>query len=101
MTEAVECSDAADRISTLIRLDGIDVPVASAILAFAAPARDIVMGEHEWAALVRWGCLETPFPSEPEPADYGRYRLAAQELADSDTSLVTVQRACYVAAVAD
>lgn len=93
LESAQSIDDPAERVRALTELDGIDTGVATAILYFITPQRDIVMGEPEWTGL---RSLSIPYPGEPTPADYRSFRRHAIDLATAtDTDLVTVQRALW------
>lgn len=85
----------------LTPLSGIDVGVASAILFFTSPTRDIAMGEPEWASLVAFGRLDRPYPAAPSPADYSEFRQACLAIGDElGVDLVTLQRGLWQHGVA-
>jgi hypothetical protein len=85
--------DALDRLTAL---DGVDVPVASAFLQFAAPDRYIVVGEREWTVLHEAGELADPYPDPPSPAAYGTYLETCRSLADAfDCDLLALYRTLW------
>ena len=68
--EAFQSALPEEGVAKLIRnLDGIDVPVASAILMFQAPNRHTVIDRNAWGVLERLGILGKK-PSSFRPSDY-------------------------------
>jgi hypothetical protein len=75
--------DVANAIAELTALDGVDVGVASAFLAFLAPESYPVVSEREWAVLRDHGALAESYPDPPDAEAYRRYRSACLEIAAS------------------
>mgnify|MGYP006310879261 CR=1 FL=1 len=75
----------------------MDVPVASAFLAFLHPERYLVCSEREWRALCAHGELDREYPGSLTAEDYEAYLDVARAVAERcDCSLVTLARACWV-----
>lgn len=92
----VTIDEPAERVAALLPLAGVDVGVATGMLYFVDPARDIVMGEPEWLGL---GAVEGGEFAPPEtlsPATYVDYRARCTSLAgELDVDLITLQRALW------
>lgn len=82
VSTAVEAEPTAEKLHALTALDGVDVPVASAFLAFALPDRYVVLGEREWAVLRADGALADAYPDRPSARAYERYLDACRRVAD-------------------
>jgi hypothetical protein len=98
--EAIRGAAAADslgeKLGRLTALNGVDVPVASAILAFTHPDAYVAIGEGEWDALRAAGELAGAYPDSLDPGDYGRYLDAVRRVADrTDRDVWTVYRALW------
>lgn len=84
------------KVRRLTTLDGIDVPVASAFLAFLFPDRYVVVGRREWRALYEAGELNGPYPASPSIEEYETYRSTCRTLAESfAVDLWTLYRALW------
>jgi hypothetical protein len=93
---ASEADAAADALEALTALEGVDVPMASALAMFVDPERFLVVSEREWATLRAAGELDEPYPDAPDVADYERCLDAARGVAaDCDCDLWTVYRALW------
>jgi hypothetical protein len=90
-------SDSLDeRVGALTALTGVDVPVASAFLAYTHPAECVAVGEREWGALRAASELDEPYPEPVTPAAYRRYLQAVRSVADrTDRNPWTVYRALW------
>jgi len=86
MVDAIQGAATADtldeRLGRLTALTGVDVPVASAFLAYSHPAEYVAVGEREWEALHEAGELDDPYPDAVTPAAYGAYLDAVRGVAD-------------------
>lgn len=96
VSTVLEIDRVADRVDHLTDLNGIDVPVATAILYFVDPERDIVLGAREWRGLRASHELDHAYPRRPEVADYATYHRTCHAMADRfDADLITIQRALW------
>ena len=100
MVDAIRGAAAAtaldDRLDQLTALTGVDIPVASAFLAYTHPDDCVALGEREWAALREAGELDEPYPESVSDEDYDRYLDAVQAVAErTDHDLWTVYRALW------
>lgn len=96
ISDAFEADDAAAAIDRLTDLAGVDVPVASAFLAFAAPEAYAVVGPRLWSALRAAGELDRPYPDPPSIPAYVTYLERYRSLADRlDCDLWTLYRALW------
>lgn len=96
--DAREATEPRAKLEALTRLEGIDVPVASAFLSFLEPDRYVVLGPTEWAVLRAADELSPAFPEDPTPGDYERYLGRCRAVADRcDCSLETLYRALWQA----
>lgn len=83
-------------IERLTTLDGVDVSVASAFLAFIDPDSYVVCGEREWIALCEVGRLDRPYPDPPTTDEYRDYLSACLSIAEeTGRDPWTVQRALW------
>ncbi|MEY7850797.1 hypothetical protein AB7C87_16525 [Natrarchaeobius sp. A-rgal3] len=80
--DAVHADDAAAGVESLTCLEGVDVPVASAFLAFVAPEEYVVVGPRTWSTLEAAGELERVYPDPPSIPAYETYLERCHELAD-------------------
>jgi hypothetical protein len=86
--DAIATAVAADReaygdaIDALTALPGVDLPVASAFLAFVHPDRFVVVGPYTWEAVRDLTDLAEPYPDPPSIHEYDGYLAACDELAD-------------------
>ena len=88
-----EPNEYRDAMDALTALPGVDLPVASAFLAFARPDRFIVVGDREWRVVSEHTELEESYPDPPSYAAYDRYLRETRDLAnDLDCDL----RALYM-----
>jgi len=96
IADAIEADNSREAVHALTGLSGVDVAVASAVLQFVDPERFVVLGPHEWAALVEAGALDRPYPDDPDVDDYGTYLDACRSAAERlDCDMVTLQRALW------
>jgi hypothetical protein len=97
LTTAAETDDSTEKLDALTALSGVDVPVASAFLAFLHPDRYLVCSEREWRALHAHGELDRSYPAPPTAGEYEDYIAVARAVAERcDCSLPTLARACWV-----
>jgi hypothetical protein len=97
LATAVAADGTSEKLDALTTLAGVDVPVASAFLAFCHPERYLVCSRREWEVLHAAGDLDAPYPDPPTVADYVQYLDAARTVAARcDCSLWTLARACWV-----
>ncbi|WP_281193421.1 hypothetical protein [Halorubrum sp. F4] len=86
--EAISTAVDADResyvaaVDALTSLPGVDLPVASAFLAFVHPDRFVVVGPDEWRVLCDLTDLEGPYPDPPSIDEYDDYLAACDEFAE-------------------
>lgn len=100
--EALNRDDPADRVDRLTTLAGVDVPIATGVLYFLGPTRDIVLGEREWSGLQKSGSLSEDYPHTPSTGDYERYRSVMAILRDAfDGTFIDLQRAVWLLADGD
>jgi hypothetical protein len=100
MVDAIEGAATADsldeKLGALTALTGVDVPVASAFLAFTHPEEYVAVGAQEWDALCEAGELDEPYPDPVTPAAYRTYVEAVRAVADrTDRDVWTVYRALW------
>jgi hypothetical protein len=96
LADAVASDDPETAVRRLTTLEGVDVRVASAFLAFFAPESHVAVGTRTWAALHDAGELGEPYPEELRPDDYVAYLETCRELSDRlDCSLWTLYRALW------
>ena len=75
-------ADVSERVERLTVLDGVDIPVASALLFFLDPNEYIVIGEREWNALRAVGELHEAYPDPPSAREYERYLATCRDVAN-------------------
>jgi hypothetical protein len=93
---AVAADDAAAKLASLTALDGVEVPVGSAFLAFLHPGRYLVVSGREWATLRTAGELDATYPDPPVVAEYERYLRTCRGVADRcNCTLWTLYRALW------
>ena len=93
---AIELETAKDRVDALVQLTGIGAGIASGILYFTSPTRDIVMGEPEWSTLRTFRIIDTVWPDTRSAQMYHDYRDRCFELAEtSSVDLTELQRALF------
>lgn len=68
-----QADESTERVRQLTTLDGVDVPIASAFLAYLFPERYVVVGEREWGVLFEADELEDDYPDSPSVAEYETY----------------------------
>lgn len=91
-----EDRETADRLHRLTTLVGVDVPVATAFLAFMIPDRYVVLGDREWQVLHEAGELDHPYPDPPTVDDYLTYHDVCRDLTDRfDVDAWTLYRALW------
>jgi hypothetical protein len=96
IVRAVEATDTDGKVAALTSLDGVDVPVASAFLAFLHPNEFVAVDELVWGALREVSDLSRPYPDRVTPADYGEYLAAVRTVADrANRDCWTVYRALW------
>ncbi|MFB6194677.1 MAG: hypothetical protein ABEI80_00770 [Haloplanus sp.] len=90
---AASLDEKLDRLTALI---GVDVPVASAFLAFTQPDDYVTVGPREWRGLREAGALSDPYPTPVTADAYERYLDAVRTVADrTERDLWTVYRAVW------
>lgn len=93
---AAEATTVEESVERLTALTGVDVPVASAFLAFTRPDRYVAVGKREWAALRDAGELADPYPGSLAAADYRTYLDAVRRVAErTDRDVWAVYRALW------
>lgn len=100
LIEAVRGAAAAGsveaKVGRLTALAGVDVPVASAFLAFMHPDAYVAVGEREWRVLADAGELDRAYPGPLAAADYAAYLDAVRGVAARiDRDVWTVYRALW------
>jgi len=97
IASAVEADATAEKLDHLTALEGVDVPVASAFLAFTHPDRYVAVGPREWTVVRDAGRLEESYPDPPPSEAYERYLDACRAVAKRcDRGLWDVYRALWV-----
>jgi len=95
--EAVHEPDIRSKIEALTSLNGIGVPVASAILMFINEDRFTVIDERAWNVLQETGYLGQELSDDPTADEYLLYLGACWAIANEyDVSLRTLDRALWV-----
>lgn len=74
----------AEKLDRITALDGVDVAVGSAFLAFAHPDRFVVVGPYVWRPLREAGRVDGPLPDPLSVADHERYLAACRSLRERD-----------------
>ncbi|WP_245576040.1 hypothetical protein [Haloplanus natans] len=93
---AIEATTLDRKLDALTTLVGVDVPVASAFLAFTHPDDYVAVGRREWEALRAADELADPYPDTVTPAAYRTYVEAVRTVADrTDRDVWTVYRALW------
>jgi len=93
---AATAESVGERLERLTTLTGVDIPVASAFLAYAAPEECVAVGEREWAALRAADELDGSYPDPVTPAAYRTYLDAVRSVAArTDRDVWTVYRALW------
>lgn len=96
LRSVIDIDDPAERVAQVSTLDGIDVPVATGMLYFIDPTRDIVMSEREWRGLEIAGELGESYPRRVTPSDYRTYLEVCDEVTDRlDVTFIELQRALW------
>ncbi|SEW03310.1 hypothetical protein [Natrinema salifodinae] len=96
IADAVAATDAATGLDRLTDLDAVDVPVASAFLAFIEPDEYVVVGPRVWATLREAGELDRSYPDPPSVPAYEDYLERCRALADRfDCDLPSLYRALW------
>ncbi|SMO67184.1 hypothetical protein [Halorubrum cibi] len=86
--DAIATAVEADReaygkaVDALTALPGVDLPIASAFLAFVHPDRFVVVGPREWEIVSDLTDLEGSYPDPPSVGEYDDYLTACDALAD-------------------
>jgi hypothetical protein len=94
--EATAATALEEKMERLTALTGVDVPVASAFLAFANPQEYVAVGAREWGALRMSGALADPYPDPVTSAAYRTYIEAVSAVAErTDRDVWTVYRALW------
>jgi len=94
--EAADATALDERIDALTALTGVDVPIASAFLAYTHPGECVAIGEREWTALNEVGELDSAYPDDVTSDDYEKYLDAVQAVATrTDHDVWTVYRALW------
>ena len=95
--EAVHEPDIRSKVEALTSLNGIGVPVASAILMFIDEDRFTVIDERAWNVLQETNYLSQELSEDPTVDEYLIYLGACWTLANEyDVSLRTLDRALWV-----
>lgn len=93
---AVSADDPEEKVEHLLPLDGVSVPIASAVLQFADPGEYVVVDGRAWTVLYEADELGGPYPDPPSTADYVTYRGRCLDLAEAlDVDLQTLYRALW------
>ena len=91
-----QTADVREQVERLTTLEGVDVPVASALLFFLDPDQNMVIGEREWEALRSAGELSGSYPDPPSFENYERYLATCRDLTEShDCTMWTLYRALW------
>jgi hypothetical protein len=99
---AVQKSSIRNKVEPLTSLDGIGVPVASAILLFIDPDRFTVIDGRAWNMLQETKYLSQELSEDPTVDEYLMYLGACWTLANKyDVSLRTLDRALWVLDIED
>ncbi len=93
----LDADSIAERVRALTDLEGVDVPVASAILQFIEPENFAAIDRRTWRALVDGGALGERYPEPVRIEDYETYLRECHGLAAmADRSLVDIAHALWV-----
>lgn len=93
---AIDADESTTALERLLTLDGVNVPVASAILRFANPDEYVVVDDRAWGVLYRADELADPYPDPPSVEEYLAFRERCVRLAESfDVELQTLYRALW------
>jgi hypothetical protein len=100
MVEAIRGAATADtlaeKLDRLTTLTGVDVPVASAFLAFTHPETYVAIGRQGWDGLRVAGELEGAYPDPVTAERYRTYVEAVTDVAErTDRDVWTVYRALW------
>ena len=99
---AVHESGIQTRVDALISLNGIGVPVASAILLFIDPDRFTVIDERAWNVLQETGYLLDDISDDPTVEEYLLYLGTCRALANEyNVSLRALDMALWVLDITD
>jgi hypothetical protein len=99
LSEAVATDDTTAKLDNLTALDGVDVPLASAFLAFLHPERYLVCSQREWETLRAADEIDVPYPDPLSGSEYESYLATSRAVADRcDCSLWTLYRALWTLA---
>lgn len=102
LQNAAATTDREEGVGHLADLDGVDIAVASAFLAFTHPDRYVAIGRSEWEALRAAGELDGSYPDGLTVGVYGRYLDAIRRVVDRvDRDPWDVYRAVWQLGVAD
>jgi hypothetical protein len=94
---AVDAGAVAGKLDRLTALEGVDVPVGSAVLQFVDPDSYIVVGDREWSVLREADAIEDAYPDPPTIPEYERYLATCRTIADRcDRDLWGLYRALWV-----
>ncbi|MFC6873244.1 hypothetical protein [Halobellus marinus] len=97
ITGAVAADGAAEKLSRLTDLAGVDVPVGSAFCQYIDPDNYVVIDERQWSVLQETGELDEAYPETPDVSDYERYLDAYRSVAERcDRDLWDLYRAVWV-----
>ena len=100
--EAVHEPDIRSKVEALTSLNGIGVPVASAILMFIDEDRFTVIDERAWNVLQETNYLSQELSEDPTVDEYLIYLGACWTLANEyDVSVRTLDRALWVLDIED
>jgi hypothetical protein len=96
---AVDADSPEAKLSHLMSLAGVDVPIASAFCQFLHPERYVVVDERQWSTLREYGELDAAYPSPPTAEDYERYLETYRAVAERcECSLWDLYRTLWVLA---
>ncbi|WP_336023711.1 hypothetical protein [Halobellus salinisoli] len=99
ISAAVEADTAAEMLSSLTSLSGVDVQIGSAFCQFIDPSRYVAIDERQWSTLRSLGELDGDYPAEPTVSDYERYLETYRMIATRcECSLWDLYRALWVIA---
>ena len=97
ISAAVDAEDAAEMLSHLTDLAGVDVPIGSAFCQFIDPDNYVVIDERQWRVLREAGELDTDYPDPPTTSDYEQYLETYRAVAERcECSMWELYRALWV-----
>jgi ferredoxin len=97
ISAAVDADTAAEMLSYLTELAGVDVPIGSAFCQFIDPDGYVVIDERQWRVLREAGELDTDYPDPPTTSDYEQYLETYRAVAERcECSVWDLYRALWV-----